>query len=277
MERPFKSEKVIEEKISDGILRGYYVGFDKNQFRLQQLVEIICDVFPEFCFGVQNISQNEMRRRLREAAIRIYTTDKYKRRGEFGEVILHLLLRDFCGTYPLVSKFLYKDSTNSTVKGFDGVHVVVNGDEKKLWLGESKLYTDGSAGIKDLAKDLKNHLKEDYLRKEFILISPKIPFEVPNREFWLNLIDEKTRLDEIFNGIVIPLVCTFSSKIFEKHNDNTEKFLEEFNLECHTLLKEFQDEGIATNVDVLLLLLPIPCKDTLVTELHKKLKYMQNI
>lgn len=31
-------------------------------------------------------------------------------RGEFGELLLHLILRDFKGTIPLISKVYFKDS-----------------------------------------------------------------------------------------------------------------------------------------------------------------------
>ncbi|NCI49191.1 DUF1837 domain-containing protein [Sediminibacterium roseum] len=35
----------------------------------------------------------------------------------------------------------FKDAINVNVHGFDGVHISINGDQKKLWLGESKLYS----------------------------------------------------------------------------------------------------------------------------------------
>jgi hypothetical protein len=66
--------------------------------------------------------------------------NKYLKRGEFGELILHLILRDFHNTIPLLSKIYFKDSIGHTVHGFDAVHIdPVN---KTLWLGESKLYID---------------------------------------------------------------------------------------------------------------------------------------
>lgn len=279
MSQPFSSSRVIEEKIAETTFRAYHVGFDQNKFRLQPLVDIISDVIPEFALGYTNgsIPITEIRRRLREAAIKLYTTDDYSRRGEFGEVILHLLLRDFCGSYPLLSKINFKDSTNSTVKGFDGIHVVVNGTEKKLWLGESKLYTDGMAGIKALCQDLKHHLTEDYLRKEFLLISSKIPESAPERDHWIDLIHQNTSLDKIFNGICIPMVCTYSSSVFKSHTDNTNEYFAEFEKECRSLHAEFEASKITTSVDVILMLLPVPDKAELTKSLHERLKNMQNI
>lgn len=279
MNQPFQSSRIIEERICESTLRAYHIGFDQNRFRLQPLVDIICDVIPEFSLGYYNgqVQLTEVRRRLREAAIKLYTTDDYHRRGEFGEVILHLLLRDYCNSFPLLSKINFKDSTNSTVKGFDGIHVVIEDGQKKLWLGESKLYTDGKAGIKELCNDLRTHLNEDYLRKEFMLISSKINDDVPQREHWLDLIHESTSLDKIFSGICIPMVCTYSSPLFQSHSDNTKEYFEEFVAECRSLQTLFNNNKIATSVDILLMLLPIPNKAELTSTLHERLKNMQNI
>lgn len=275
---PFKSNLVLEEKISDATFRAYYVGFDKNEFRFQPLVDVIRSVIPEFALGYYNgttVPLTELVERIKEAAETVYLTDKYKTRGEFGELILHLLLRDFCNSVPLVSKIYFKDAHNVTVHGFDGVHVTT--DDKKLWLGESKLYADGIAGVRDLAKDLKEHLNEDYLRREFQLISRKLPDAVPDIEYWRNLMDKHNRLDRIFSGIVIPMVCTYTSPLFKSHSDNTPNYQNAFTKECNSLLEEFNDKRIKTDCDVILMALPVPCKNKLNTALDERLKHMQKM
>jgi hypothetical protein len=271
---------VLEEKISEATLRAYNVGFDQNHFRLQPLVDVIAEVIPEYALGYHagtSIPINELRRRLKEAAIRVYTTDDYKNRGEFGELILHLLLRDYCGTTPLISKIVFKDADNSTVHGFDGVHVVVRDQRKELWLGESKLYTDGKAGVKALAKDLKEHLERDYLKREFSLISTKLPEKIQEIEHWRTLLHEHQKLETVLDSLCIPMVCTYSSEIYGVHSDNTEEYLADFIGECQNLKKVFEERKIETNVDVILMLLPVPSKDELVANLDIRLKHMQAI
>src|ERR1700754_1894804 len=143
MPRPFKSEKILDERISDSNLKAYHVGFELNKFRLKPLVDILCRVIPEFSFGYHaggSVPHTEMFEKMQEAAEMIYQTDKFKRRGEFGELILHLLLRDFHNTVPLASIIYFKDATDMAVHGFAAVQVSVKGKIKKLWLGESKLY-----------------------------------------------------------------------------------------------------------------------------------------
>ena len=280
MSRPFKSELVLEEKISESTFRAYHVGFDQNKFRLKPLVEVIRRVIPEFALGYHegtSIPLTEIVDKLREAAEIVYMTDKYQNRGEFGELILHLLLRDFCRTIPLISKIYFKDSQNHTIHGFDGVHATIENKTKKLWLGESKLYTNGKSGVKELAKDLKEHIKSDYLRKEFLLLKKKLPVNVPSISFWRNLMNHSQTLDKIFSTIVIPMVCTYSSQIFSSHNSETQEYIDDFKCECFELNNIFNENKIKTNIEAILMLLPVPDKNELNLELHKRLKKMQQI
>jgi hypothetical protein len=279
MARPFESDLVLSEQVSETSLRVYHVGFEANKFRLSALVEVIRKVIPEFAFGYHegmSIPLTEVIERIAEAANTVYLTDKYQKRGEFGELILHMLLRDWCNTIPLVSKIYFKDAHNATVHGFDGIHVTIEGDKKKLWLGESKLYLDGESGVKELAKDVINHVNGDYLKKEFELIRRKIPQNIPEVEFWMNLMHKHKNLNDVFDSIVIPLVCTYSSKVFTDHSDNTEAYFNALEKECRDLFNVFSGK-VATEVELLLLLLPVPCKDELNNELDIRLKHMQRI
>jgi len=280
MTRPFKSEKVIEEKISEATLRAYHVGFDQNKFRLQPLLDIIMDVIPEFALGyyeAEKITHTDFVNRLREAAKTIYTTEKYQNRGDFGEIVLHLLLRDFCKTIPLISKIYFKDSNNDVVHGFDGVHVTDEGGEKKLWLGESKFYGNGMNGIRELLNDVKSHFAEDYLRNEFNLLSRRIPEDNPDAEHWKKLMYQHAKLDDIFQSICIPLVCTYTSDIFKSHTNETTEYLKAFEKECRKLKKGFDDKNIHTNLEIILMLLPVPDKDKLNDEFNGRLSSMQKI
>lgn len=278
--QPFNSKLVLDEKISETSLRAYYVGFDIGKFRLRHLAQVIADVIPEFALGYHQgatVPLSSVASRLRDAASRLYTTEKYQRRGEFGELILHLLLRDYFGSIPLVSKIYFKDSPNVPAHGFDGVHIVVTEKEKQLWLGESKLYDDGNAGVTNLLADLKAHFTGDYLRQEFNLISPKLPEAVPDIEYWRNLLHENQRLETILDRVCVPMVCTYSSGCFNDHCDNTPECLDAFVAECRALHELFKTKMPSTSLDVILLLLPVQDKSQLIDELHNRLVHMQNI
>ncbi|MFD1628935.1 DUF1837 domain-containing protein [Pseudopedobacter beijingensis] len=280
MQRPFRSELVLDERISESTLKAFHVGFDQNKFRLQPLVDTIRNVIPEYALGYHqgnNIPLTEMVERLNDAAKTVYTTDKYKQRGEFGELILHLLLRDFCHSIPLISTIYFRDSPNVPAHGFDGVHITIDGDEKKLWLGESKLYKAGKSGISDLVNDISKHFNADYLREQFSLITRKLPQETPEIEHWRTLMHKHQKLDVIFSSIVIPMVCTYNSALFVNHNDETQQYIDDFKTECMALHEEFNRKRPASNLEIMLLLLPVPDKDELNMELDARLKAMQRI
>ena len=276
--RPFKSELVIEERIAEATFRAYHVGFDENKFRLQPLVDIIRAVIPEFALGYHagtSIPLTDLVERLKEAAETVYLTDNYQSRGEFGELILHLLLRDFHSSVPLISSIYFKDSHNVPVHGFDGVHVTTA--DRKLWLGESKLYLTGLAGATELAKDLAKHVTADYLRKGFSLLSRKLPNTTPDIEYWRELMDKHNTLDQIYSGIVIPMVCTYSSPVFKSHNTNNAAYFSAFEADCRAVLKEFERKRVKTSCDIIFMTFPVPCKNELNAELDKRLKHMQQI
>ncbi len=280
MARPFNSDLVLDERISNSTLRAYHVGFDQNKFRLLPLVETIRSVIPEYALGYHqgnSIPLTEIVDRLQDAAKTVYTTDKYKRRGEFGELILHLLLRDFCNSIPLISTIFFRDAPNIPAHGFDGVHVTINGNENKLWLGESKLYKSGIDGITDLVGDIEKHFNADYLRQQFNLITRKLPIDAPKIEYWRNLRHKNQKLDVIFSSIIIPMVCTYSSSLFVNNDDETQQYIDEFESECEALHNEFNRKKPASKLEIILLLLPVPDKDELNKELDARLKAMQRL
>jgi hypothetical protein len=124
-------------------LIGLCAGYEAGSWRAQQLVSHMMEWLPDFAltyeerrsFGTQNAV-----RRMRKAAHTIYKTEKFAKRGEFGELLLHIAIRQIFNTVPAISKIYYKDSSNDTVKGFDAVHVVVSEGSLELWLGEAKFY-----------------------------------------------------------------------------------------------------------------------------------------
>ena len=308
MSTPFNSEKIISHRINDTQMSTFLVGFDINdkgskEYRLKPFIEKLTHVIHEFAFGFHNgesTENTETLSKLTEAAKSIYkidafqkikdiyanegelddsVEDKYLRRGEFGELILHLLLRDFYKTTPLLSKIYFKDSFGHTVHGFDAIHI--QEETKTLWLGESKLYKDGKRGIKELVKDIKEHFKSDYLESEFLIISKKIKLfdNIPEKDHWLDIMSKSSKLIDQLETINIPLLCTFNSSLFTKHEDeNSADFIKEYIAEM-TELKEYfdakNDHPLKTKLNIILILFPVQNKLELVKGLHHKLSLLQ--
>ena len=307
----FHSQKVITEHISEADLKTYFVGFDINDkneryYRLEELVTLLRKAIPEFAFGYhegQVVGLVGVVDVVHEAAKSIYkikefektgeiyrcsdyiadddTERSYLKRGEFGELILHLLLRDYHNTIPLLSKIYFKDAYGSTIHGFDAVHI--QPQAKSLWLGESKLYIDGQAGIRALIDDIKNHFKRDYLNDEFTIISKKLkPYDnIVEKDHWLELMDQHTTLLDLLESVSIPLLCTYSSNLFTKFDDETQlEFIDAYEKEVRELKEYFDeknDHSLKTSLNIILLLFPVKCKNELVRRMHEKLYHLQGI
>lgn len=310
MATPFNSENIITHKINETGLSTFLVGFDiddngSSQYRLRPLIQKLCDVIQEFAFGFHEGDSTDNTKtysKIIEAAQSIYkidafqkvkdlyendgsiaddVEDKFLRRGEFGELILHLLLRDFHNTIPLLSKVYFKDSLGHAVHGFDAVHIEPT--TKTLWLGESKLYTSGKAGLKALITDIKEHFKSDYLTSEFMLISKKLTQidNIPDKDYWLDLISRSKKLIDQLNTINIPLLCTYHCDLFTAYTDeNNQVFIDEYIKEMRVLKKYFDDNNshpLKTKLNIILILFPVQNKVELVKGLHNKLSLIQQL
>lgn len=308
MKTPFNSQRIISNVINETTLSTFLVGFDVNDdgtvsYRINPLVEKLSHVIHEFAFGFhegEETDNTETLAKLTEAAASIYkidafqsvkdiydncgcidddVEDKYLRRGEFGELILHLLLRDFYETLPLLSKIYFKDSYGHTVHGFDAVHI--HEESRTLWLGESKLYKNGKNGIRALVKDIEEHFKSDYLDSEFIIVSKKLKHfhNIPEKEHWLETMAKSTKLIDQLDTINIPLLCTYSSDLFSKYDDETSQaFLDEYIAEMEELRTYFEEKNnhpLKTRLNIILILFPVQNKEELVKGVHNKLSLLQ--
>jgi hypothetical protein len=265
----------------DPALIGWCAGYEMSEWRSKQLADHLLDWLPEFALTYSewnDIRAHNARAQLAKAALSIYTSDKYKRRGEFGEILLHAMIRQRFKSVPLISKYYYKDSANDTVKGFDAVHVVpASGGGWELWLGEVKFYEDINKAIADVMEELKEHTDRDYLRAEFAAITNKIDDAVPQAAEVRELLNKNTSLDKIFKAVCIPILLTYDSKVINDHDEITDKFVQAFEQEVVYYQESFAEKAPPTKVTIRLFLFPLKAKKTLVDNMHEALRRCQAI
>lgn len=215
---------------------------------------------------------------IRRAAKAVYATDKYKLRGEFGELLMHAVLRDFYGAEPAVSKIFYKDSANDVVKGFDGVHLVATDEAAELWLGEAKFYSDSTAAVADALASLQAHVAADFLRAEFIAITNKLDPAWPQADSVRAMLASARSLDEIVKSLVIPVFLTYESKGVQSSTAVDEQYMSLLADEARAIQAKFVGGmQLPINVRIVMILLPLASKLSLVTKLDAKLKHWQAI
>lgn len=311
MPKVFDQANIIECVIEEDELMAFLLRQDINDdgekyFPFMDLVQTIMDVLPEYAFAdnEQPIKPHLYMKKVREAARCMYDTSAYKAinkyyieqddtfeeeaksaraigRGEFGEILLHLLLRDFKGTIPLVSKLYFKDSRGVPAHGFDAVHI--SPEENILWLGESKLYTGATAGLMDLINDLKHHLTKDFLSSEYTIIKKNLLVNnIPDRDYWIERLSKNVRLGDMISQVNIPMLCVYNdTRRFETClNEAIEDIVPIFEPRFRELKQYFDDNNDAplkNKLNIILFLFPVMDKEKFVMELHKRLYYLQQV
>lgn len=261
-------------------LVGLCAGYESKEWRYNRFIDFIFESLPDFALPYSEYSQINYANSIaqtRKAAANVYRTDKYSKRGEFGELLLHVVLKQVYGTIPAVSKLYYKDGPNDTVKGFDSVHVIPTEEGLDLWLGEVKFYKNGRAAMSDVVKEIDLHLKTDYLKSEFVAITNKIDPEWPHAEQLNLLLHADTSLDKVFERLCIPVLITYDSKTVNSYTAASEEYYttlaEEINKE-HEYFSKLLGE---VSVEIHLFLVPLKSKKELQKRLDQKLKSWQNL
>lgn len=307
----YDKHKVVILKVTQADIEGLLLNHDLNDdgkysYMEREFIDAVMRYLPEYAMGddpaptstidlVPYLKEtaNSVIKVKKIAEIRKYIEEEtpydqwdpdilkiYSTKGIFSELILHFLLRSIHNTMPLISKIYFKDSFAHEAHGFDSVHV---SDDNKLWLGETKFYNDSKRGIKALIEDLNAHFKHDYLKDQFLIINRALSHKNPEREGWVEKLQNATRLEEKLEMIVVPLLCiyedSFATTVIDAINTgtNTDVLVLEH---ISAMQKYFNDNNTFVHQDrlqTLLILLPVECKKRIVTEMLKRICNMQGI
>jgi hypothetical protein len=259
-------------------------GYDEKRWRSTDLVEHLCEWIPEWALRYKELDQRldsaTMMRMSRRAALKVYTSSKFEGRGEFGEVMLHAVIRHEFDTHPAISKIYFKDRANEYVKGFDCVHVSERTDESlELWLGEAKFYVRRGQALSAVVKDLREHLTRDFLREEFAMVLDKVDDTFPFAGKLEALLSKNRSLDHIFSAVRIPVLLAYDSKIIRDHQEVCDEYVAALEAEAEALradLKEKLDtKKLPREVSIELILLPVEDKKQLTKALDRELRNWQ--
>lgn len=276
---PFLEVKIHKLDITPPI-SSLCAGYECGKWRSSQLAEHTMEWLPEFCLTaseLKSLKPGNAFSMIKKAARMVYQTEKYKSRGEFGELFLHMILRQIYKSIPAISKIYFKDSVNHTVKGYDAVHIVQIDGKLELWLGEVKFYNNATDAIRDVIAEIQEHTKQNYLRNEKILLANKID---PDSSFYptlSRLLDQNTSLDELFDCACIPILITYDSGTLKKHNKTTDDFNKELEEEVLAIRQKIEEKTSNLNlpVKIHLFLLPLQEKSVLIQKLDEELKRLQ--
>lgn len=255
-------------------------GYEGGRWRKVGLSTYLLNHLVEFAFRWSELHELNSATALDmvdEAAKRVYDSEKFKSRGEFGELLLHAVLRSHCDSEPALSKIFFKSGDNDTVKGFDCVHVVPRGDSLELWFGEAKFYADVRDAVREVVEELERHLGTKYLRREFALVQSKIDSRWPYAQQFREILAKSRPIDEIFDMLRIPVLLTYDSNAVGAHDTVDAEYVAALETEARKALDYFLERSSALPKEVRLHLLLVPLKDkaALVKHLHRRLRDLQ--
>ena len=280
MSKPTFFNVIIHKDDTFPDLHGVCAGFESRQWRKDQLVDYLFEYLPEFALTyseVENLTGENVVAKMRQVVMSIYQSEKFKNRGEFGELLLHAIIRETYKTIPAISKIYYKDGPNETVKGFDAVHVVVTDDTLELWLGEVKFYNNISNAISDVIEELNQHVEVRYVRNEFVAITNKIDAQWPHADRLKTLLHPHTSLDDVFSNTCIPVLLTYDSSVLTRYDNKCDEYIQEISEELQRFHKNFCDKLGEFPLTIHLFLFPLNTKAKLINSLESKLKIWQNL
>lgn len=208
----------------------YHLNYEQGRYREKELVHIIRDAIPHFALTHDEYSElkenDDIGEMNRLGWSRISKTRK-ECKGDFGELLLFLILSHFYKSQKLVTKVKLRSSRNEQVKGFDCAHFISTDEETSLWLGEAKFYKDFSNALQDILTEIKTHTEYSYLNNELTILAPNIE--------WNHKLKETTTIEEYINKtrslddlkIVIPSLITYETSILGKFNTTGSKIFKE--------------------------------------------------
>lgn len=269
---------LVHEYPSDKGYTGLSVGYERGEWRYEDFADHIMEWLPEFALSrkeYEDLDHHNAIRLIKKAAKSVYTSEKYEKRGEFGEILLHIALCQVFDSQPAISKIYFKSASNNTVKGFDSVHVVESGDDLELWIGEVKFYEDINQAINHVVTELKEHTETGYLKNEFVMISNKLDSDWKHTKKLKRMISKNESLDKIFKKLCIPVLLTYNSDTVDSFSEVSEEYEKSFKKEIKEASLNFSQKNLPPDVQIHLFLVPLLKKKVLVEMLDSKLKAWQ--
>ena len=255
-------------------------GYERGEWRKSDFVDHLFDYLVEFALKwsqLQNLNSATAYRMIEDAARRVYESENYGRRGEFGELLLHAALRAHFNSEPAVSKLFYKTGDNDIVKGFDCVHVVEPEahDGLELWLGEAKFYSDITGAMQKAISSLQELTETERLKREFVLIRGLVDDTWPYAEEFRALTDGKS-LDEVFDVLRIPVLLTYNSDAVNDHDRICDEYEVALREEVEGIFERFKgNASLPKDIYIHLILVPLKSKNDLNEALNERLKQLQ--
>lgn len=264
---------------SNESLESYCAGFELSEWRCSGLADNLMEWIIDYALKSDELRDTNHTNsfvRLKQAASRVYTSEKYERRGEVGEIAAHAVCRTFFNTIPVAARVNYLSASNDPVKAFDLVHVrYVGVDDIELWLGEAKFFKDRNDAIKDAIASIKGHITAGFLKNEKLLLGPQVSNDIPHSAKIKKLLSAEVSLDDLIKNAVFPVFIAANSDATAAHVLVSDDYRAEVSAEMKALWRKLKESGLTEKIKLKLIYVPLGNKDALNKAFDARLKALQ--
>jgi len=253
----------------------FHLDFENKTYRQSELIKLIRDTVLFFALTREELDKinSETLHKLQGRAWKRISERPREKKGDYGELLLFLLLEVFYPTRKLVTKVRLRSSLGDEIKGFDCAHFSIDkNNEICLWLGEAKFHKDFSTAIFQAVKSINEHISDKSIKDELSIL------EGNNCE-----IDEDTRgiiEDYLNSGISLdkmkfkfPILLTYDSPVVNSHESVCAKFIDDLKKELENKYLSIDKKTLIIKPNIELHFIIFPLKA--VADIKKELEIIE--
>jgi hypothetical protein len=204
----------------------FTLDYQSGQYRQDELVKIIDHAIPYFALTESEFEEYRQSGDFGEARetgySRISTAHRNKK-GDYGELLLFLILDVIHNVPKFVTKVRLRSTMSEQIKGYDCAHVTIENDEPCLWLGEAKFHQTFSTAVSEAFKSLDEHMETSYLEDELKILGGNIEWNKSHPNYdTLKKVFQGRSIDRI--KFKIPILLTYDSNSVKNNADLNDQF-----------------------------------------------------
>ena len=251
----------------------FHLDYESETYRQSELIKLIRDTVIYFALTKDELSKinSESFSQFQTRAWKRISDRPKEKKGDYGELLLFLILEVFYPARKLITKVRLRSSFGDEIKGYDCAHFSI--DEKAdicLWLGEAKFHQDFSSAIFKAVESLNEHITDKAIKDELSIL------EGNNCE-----IEEETRakIEEYLNSGIsldkmkfkIPILLTYDCEIVKNHSNICDAFIQEIkeDLEKKYSIIDKKKISLKPNIELHFIIFPLESVKEIKEELEK--------
>lgn len=144
----------------------HFIRRERGEPRLKDLMRLLVNQVMTYCLTRDRVAELEPDNAVdlfREARGLFSKPSKLSTSGEFGELMVYLLIESELRAPQVVSKMALKTSRNTNIKGSDGIHVGMTDGNLCIWFAEAKVYEEVRAAVRNALQSIRafREVKDD--------------------------------------------------------------------------------------------------------------------